>query len=284
MRKMNPIIAPAVSPLAGPRATPTTITAAIGQHREHLARREQEGADHAGPDLRPRRAARSTLVGLAAERRAGVVGADRLGAGDDLGDGGEHLAVALAGLRRRRRRGGAARRAARTPAARRRRTRRGRGSSRRPASRPPTISISGPSSSQASPPHWKNWASVSMSLVTRATSAPRRSSLWSARLSRWMWAISRARRSYSACSLRRAEAHDGRALGDGGDDQRDGGDRRPARRRSRRARSPSSTMPLSIACCRRIGTTTRPVAPTAARHHVSAEPLAQHGRLLRGRG
>ena len=41
-----------------------------------------------------------------------------------------------------------------------------------------------------------------MSLVTRATSAPRRSSLWSARLSRWMWPISRPRRWNSASSLR----------------------------------------------------------------------------------
>ena len=41
-----------------------------------------------------------------------------------------------------------------------------------------------------------------MSLVTRATSAPRRSSLWSARLIRWMCSIKRVRRSLSACSLR----------------------------------------------------------------------------------
>ena len=51
VRKMKPIIAPAVSPLAGPRTTPTTITAGDREDREHLARREQEGADHVGPDL-----------------------------------------------------------------------------------------------------------------------------------------------------------------------------------------------------------------------------------------
>ena len=36
--------------------------------------------------------------------------------------------------------------------------------------------------------------------------------------------------------------------------------------------SPSALMPLSIACWSRIGTTTRPVAPTAARLHVSPRP------------
>ena len=63
-----------------------------------------------------------------------------------------------------------------------------------------------------------------MSLVTRATSAPRRSSLWSARLSRWMCSNRRTRSPYSASSLRRPRRRDGGALGDGGDD-----DRRPGR-------------------------------------------------------
>ena len=76
-----------------------------------------------------------------------------------------------------------------------------------------------------------------------------------------------------------AEAHDGGALGDGGDDEGDGSDGgqhgdEPDADVARRAR------PLSIACCNSTGTTTRPVAPTAARLHVQPEALAQHGRLL----
>ena len=49
-------------------------------------------------------------------------------------------------------------------------------------------------------PHCVNWASVSMSLVTRATSAPRRRSVWSAIDSRWMWAKVRTRRLRSRLS------------------------------------------------------------------------------------
>ena len=48
---MKPIIAPAVSPLAGPAGDADDDHRGDRQHREHLARREQEGADHAGPDL-----------------------------------------------------------------------------------------------------------------------------------------------------------------------------------------------------------------------------------------
>ena len=99
-----------------------------------------------------------------------------------------------------------------------------------------TISISGPSSSHARPPHWKNWASVSMSLVTRATSAPRRSSLWSARLIRWMCEMSRVPQLVERLLGALTEPDDGLALGDAGDHQRDGADRRQHRRRARPAR------------------------------------------------
>ena len=51
-----------------------------------------------------------------------------------------------------------------------------------------------PSTSQATAPHSVNWASVSTSLVTRLTSAPRRCSTCSATDSEWMWAKARTRR------------------------------------------------------------------------------------------
>jgi hypothetical protein len=61
-----------------------------------------------------------------------------------------------------------------------------------------------PSSSQASPPHEKNSDSVSMSPVTRATSAPRRCSAWSASDREWRCRKASVRSPYSASSLRRA--------------------------------------------------------------------------------
>ena len=114
-------------------------------------------------------------------------------------------------------------------------------------------------------------ASVSTSLVTRATSAPLP----------LLVVVGEAQpvdvleqphpqvveRLFAA----QAEPDDGRALADGGDD--DDGERRSTpsiRRRSRRGRRRCSTMPRSIACWIRIGTTTRPPAPIIARAPMSA--------------
>ena len=46
---------------------------------------------------------------------------------------------------------------------------------------------------QLTAPHWVNWASVSTSEVTRATSSPRRDSVWSATARRWMCSKVRTR-------------------------------------------------------------------------------------------
>ena len=46
---------------------------------------------------------------------------------------------------------------------------------------------------QLTAPHDANWASVSMSEVTRATSTPRFDSLWCAMLSRCTWENARVR-------------------------------------------------------------------------------------------
>ena len=51
-------------------------------------------------------------------------------------------------------------------------------------------------------PHWANWASVSMSLVTRVTRTPRLDSSWCAIESEWTWPNAFTRSAYSAaCAL-----------------------------------------------------------------------------------
>ncbi len=55
----------------------------------------------------------------------------------------------------------------------------------------------------ATPPHCAKRAMVSTSLVTRAVSSPRRDSLWSAMLRRWMWAKAATRRLQSMPSADR---------------------------------------------------------------------------------
>ena len=97
MRKTKPIIAPAVSPLAGPRSHTDRDHAAHGQHGEQLAGGEQQRPDHPGADLRRLATVDGIATALRSERLAGVVGPDRLGAADDLADRPHHLAVALAG-------------------------------------------------------------------------------------------------------------------------------------------------------------------------------------------
>ena len=84
---MKPTIAPAVSPLAGPRATPTTITAATVS-TENTSPDGNRNAPITWARICACARCSIAVVGRAAERRAGVVGADRLGAGDDLGDRG----------------------------------------------------------------------------------------------------------------------------------------------------------------------------------------------------
>ena len=111
-----------------------------------------------------------------------------------------------------------------------------------------------------------------MSLVTRATRAPRRSSLWSARLMRWMWAISRARRSYSACSLRRPSRTTAvrwatPAITRATAAMAASTATRPTRTLAARRRCPCRS-PAAGGSARRPG----PPAPTAARHHVSRGP------------
>ena len=96
MRKTKPIIAPAVSPLAGPRSTPIVIT----PHTVNTENSSPEG--NSSDPITPARicadlAAVDGRHGVGAERLAGVVGPDRLGAADDLADRPHHLAVALAG-------------------------------------------------------------------------------------------------------------------------------------------------------------------------------------------
>ncbi len=130
------------------------------------------------------------------------------------------------------------------------------------------------------PPHWKNCASVSMSLVTRATSPPRRSSPWSARLKRWMWPISRSRKSYSARSLRTLSRYD--AWRNATPEINTATAPKAARRATRPTSTGSPvdwpTMPLSIACWMRIGTTTRPPDPRAASSERDPQSVAQDGR------
>ena len=94
MRKTNPIIAPAVSPLAGPRATPITITPQMVSTENS----SPEGNSN-DPITQHGSAPTSTVDrrhGVHSERLPGVVGPDRLGAADHLADRPHHLAVALA--------------------------------------------------------------------------------------------------------------------------------------------------------------------------------------------
>ena len=90
-------MAPSREPALGSPDDPDDDHGGDGQDREHLAGREEERADHAGSHLGAN-ATVDHLVGIGLQRRPGVVGPDRLRARDDLGDRGEHLAVALAGL------------------------------------------------------------------------------------------------------------------------------------------------------------------------------------------
>ncbi len=53
---------------------------------------------------------------------------------------------------------------------------------------------------QATPPYWANRAMVSMSLVTREVSSPRRVASWSAIGSWWTWVNARTRRLRSMAS------------------------------------------------------------------------------------
>ena len=97
-----------------------------------------------------------------------------------------------------------------------------------------------------------------------------------------MWAISRARNRYSACSLRRpsrttAVRWASEAMNSATAPITASTATKP------RSTPPSPTMPLSIACCSRIGTTTRPVAPTAARPHVTPRPWRSTGASCKPR-
>ena len=95
VRKMKPTIAPAVSPLAGPRATPTTITAATVS-TENTSPDGNRKAPMTWARICDSCALLDRLVGrrrraARRRRRRGIVSAPA----DDLGDRREHLAVAL---------------------------------------------------------------------------------------------------------------------------------------------------------------------------------------------
>ncbi len=51
------------------------------------------------------------------------------------------------------------------------------------------------------PPCWRNWLTVSMSVVTRAVREPRRSDCWCSIDRSWMWRKVRLRRFASAVSV-----------------------------------------------------------------------------------
>ena len=67
------------------------------EHAEHLARGEQERTDRAGADERVRALVAGPFRDVCVVR-AGVIGTQRLGAGDHLTDRREHLGVACSGL------------------------------------------------------------------------------------------------------------------------------------------------------------------------------------------
>ena len=146
--------------------------------------------------------------------RADAVGADDRGPHDQLGHRRQQLGVALAHVAVGARRGGAARSAAAGPAARLRTRRSGPAASRRPASRRRSTMIIVPSSSHAMPPQEKNWLSVSMSDVTRATRLPRRSSAWSARSSARVCSNTRDAQAVEGVLGPDGQPHDGAPHGD----------------------------------------------------------------------
>ena len=100
---------------------------------------------------------------------------------------------------------------------------------------------------------------------------------------RWMWAISRARRSYSACSLRRPRRTTAVRWATPAIDEGDGGDRRAARRRSRRdaAVGVDALVDRLLQEDRHDDPAGRADRGEAPRER---QALAQDRRLLRGRG
>ena len=161
------------------------------QHAEHLARREEVCADRVGADERVG-TLMAGLLGHLGVVRTGAVRTQRLRARHHLADSGVHVGVALPRLVVGR--DEVALNASNTIASGAAVAKATSASTQSYASiTPATITINVPSSSHARAPHEKNCDRVSMSLVTRATSDPFRSSPWSARLSLWMCSNSRTR-------------------------------------------------------------------------------------------
>ena len=97
MRNTKPTIAPAVRPLAGPRATPTTITAAIVR-TENTSPDGNRNAPMTWALICDCWRSSTTLAGRGPEHLAGVVGPHRREPVTTSVTADEHLAVALARL------------------------------------------------------------------------------------------------------------------------------------------------------------------------------------------